>query len=126
MALYQVVEKETFGTDWSLVRYDAYAMQKFDNEADAKVAAMRYLTQINCENSLTKDEKLNSVEAFMMTEKGCFLGTLDQKPWYMTYPKDIKGKDAGVKYAKGDIVSDTKFFMLEGKTEVKVRPVPGT
>jgi hypothetical protein len=128
---YQVVEKDDFGTDWHQVRYDAYAMQKFDEEADAVAAAIRYLTDVNCNNSLTAGEKKSGAEAFMLVklakdESGkevmtastdevtdCLMGVLDGKDWYMT---DRHGKS----------VAERSYYELEGKTQVTVRPVPGT
>jgi len=128
--MWQIVEKEDFGTDWHPVRYENRALQRFDTEEAAKVEASRYLTIHNCDNALTKEEKSSNVEMFMMDDTGAFLGVLDKVPWYMTYPKDIKGRDENgaevVKYAKGEPIQDKKFFMLEGKTEVAVRTIPGT
>ena len=54
-----VVEKDDFGTDWHQVRYKAYAMERFDSEEDALEAAKRYLTDVNCNNSLTKEPPIN-------------------------------------------------------------------
>lgn len=130
---FQVVEKDDFGTDWHQVRYDAYAMQRFDTEDKAIEAATRYLTDVNCNNSLTAGEKKAGAEAFMLVklvkdEAGkeimtaaskeeeitdCFMGVLDGKDWYLT---DRHGK----------AVTDNKYFELEGKIQVAVRPVPGT
>lgn len=129
--LYQVVEKDDFGTDWHQVRYQAYAMEKFDTKAEAIEAAKRYLTETNCNNCLTKEEKRNGAEAFMMLEdEGCFMGVLDGEDWYLEYPKDMKGKlpngTTGVVHAKGSHVADPKYFELQGKIEVAVRPVRGT
>jgi len=131
MSKWQIVEKDDFGTDWHPVRYEDRAIARFDNEADAIVEARRYLTSNNCENALTADEKLASIEMFMMDEQGVYLGELDKKSWYLTYPKDIKAKDQDgkdfIKYAKGDVVQDRQSdHRLEGKTEVKVRTIPGT
>jgi hypothetical protein len=112
MAKFQVVEKDDFGTDWHQVRYEAYAMQRFDTEEEAVVAAEKYLTHVNCDNSLTKEEKRSGAEAFMMTKDGCFLGVLDRERWYMT---DRGGNPVGRDY-----------FELEGKAEIAVREVPGT
>ena len=126
MARWQVVEKEAFGTDWQPVRYYDRALTRFETEELAVAAAVDYVTERNCNNPLTKEAKLDAVEVFMMTKKGAFLGNLDKEPWYLTYPKDIKDKQADVVHAKGDIVQDSKFFALEGKTEVAVRPLPGT
>lgn len=126
---FQVVEKTDFGTAWQQVRYEAYAIERFDIEKKALDAAKQYLTDVNCNNALAKEEKLNAAEAFMMTDKGCLLGVLDREDWYMTYPKDISKKVNGemqVVYQKGAPVKDAKYFMLEGKTEVAVRQVPGT
>ena len=116
---YQVIEKGGFGTDWELVRYDAYAMQRFDEEAEAIKAAKQYLTDVNCNNSLTKAEKMTGSEAFMIMKnaagepESCFMGNLDGEDWYL---EDRKKKP----------VTDPRYFELEGKTEVAVRPVPGT
>lgn len=127
---WQVVEKDAFGTDWALVRYNDRALQRFEDEEKALESAVDYLTNLNVNNALTPTEKLNNIEAFMMTDFGCFLGTLDGEPWYMTYPKDVVGKmpdgSNGVIHCKGDIVNDKTFFLLEGKTEVAVRKLPGT
>lgn len=120
--LYQVVEKDDFGTDWHQVRYDAYAMERFDTEKLAIAAATRYLTDVNCNNSLTAAEKKAGAEAFMLVKQdeedqekitGCFMGVLDGKDWYFT---DRHGK----------AVTDTNYYELEGKIQVAVRPVPGT
>lgn len=116
---FQVVEKDDFGTDWHQVRYNAYAMERFDTEEDAIKAAKQYLTDVNCNNSLTKEEKRAGAEAFMMMKDangettGCFMGVLDNEDWLLT---DRHGK----------VVTDSKYFELEGKAEVAVRPVPGT
>lgn len=134
---WQVVEKTDFGTDWQLVRYDTYAMARFDTENEAIKAARTYLTHVNCDNSLTKDEKRSGSEAFMMLKKEgdedvqeCFLGHLDGVDWYMDYRQNVSGKlpdgSKGIVHAKGERVSDGSYFELEGKTQVAVRPVPGT
>jgi len=109
---WQVVEKSDFGTDWQQVRYQAYAMERFDSEAAAVEAAEQYLTSINCDNSLTKEEKRSGSEAFMMTKDGCFMGVLDKERWFMT---DRHGKAV-----------ERSYYELEGKTEVAVREVRGT
>jgi len=129
--LFQVVEKDDFGTDWHQVRYNAYAMQRFDTEEQAVEAATKYLTDVNCNNSLTAGEKKAGAEAFMLVKRAqdeagnetvtasdkdvtdCFMGVLDGKDWYLT---DRHGKP----------VTDNKYFELEGKIQVAVRPVPGT
>ena len=131
MVRWQVVEKDDYGTDWALVRDDKRnTADRFENQGDAVKAAMEYITSNNCLNALTKDEKLNSIEMFMMDDKGVYLGELDGEPWYLTYPKDIRGKsDSGevvIKHAKGDVIQDKKFFLLEGRAEVSVRIIPGT
>lgn len=116
---WQVVEKDDFGTDWHQVRYQAYAMERFDSQEDALTAAKRYLTDVNCNNSLTKEEKRAGAEAFMIMKDandnptGCFMGVLDGEDWMLT---DRQGK----------AITDKSYFELEGKTEVAVRPVPGT
>jgi len=127
---WQVVEKEANGVDWSAVRYEAYAVGHFNTEQEARVAASKYLTEVNCNNALTVGEKQFAAEAYMATDDGCFLGVLDGTEWYMTYPKDVRGKDdegnTTVLHQKGERVKDTKYFELDGKTEVTVRKVPGT
>ncbi len=130
MAKFQVVEKDDFGTDWAAVRYNSAAMNRYDTEEEAVEAAKKYLTELNCNNALTKDEKQAASEAFMMLDDGCFLGTLDGEEWYLTYPKDILGKTAdgskGVVHEKGDKVTEDNYFELEGKAQVMVRTLPGT
>jgi len=126
---FQVLEKDDFGTDWHQVRYGSYAMEKFDTEELAMVAASRYLTDVNCNNSLTAAEKKTGSEAFMITDKGCFMGVLDGKDWYITYPKDIMKSVAGkmtTVHAKDDPIKDDKYYELEGKTQVTIKPIPGT
>lgn len=113
MALYIVAEKDDFGTDWAQVRYDAYALGRFDDENKAKAAASKYITDRNVNNALTIAEKRANFECYMVTDKGIYLGLLDGKDWYLS---DRKGKP----------VTDKKYFELEGKTEVAVRPLPGT
>lgn len=126
---FQIVEKDDFGTDWHQVRYDVYAMERFDTEEAAIEAAKKYLTHLNCDNALTAAEKQSGAEAFMLTPDGCFLGVLDGKDWYITYPKDIiksvKGEMTTI-HTKGGPIQDAKYFELEGKTQVTVRPMPGT
>lgn len=124
---YQVVEKEDFGTDWAPVRFNERLLQRFDTEDIAKEEARAYVTDRNCNNALTPAEKLAQFEVFMMDDNGCYLGDLDGKPWYLTYPKDIKNRNSDdLLHRKGDVVSDKSFFLLEGKAEVSVRPLPGT
>ncbi len=113
MSQWQIVEKDDFGTDWALVRYQSYALDRFDTEEAAIQKAEEYITDRNCNNALTKSEKFSGSEVFMMTKKGCFLGVLDGEPWYL-YDR------------KKEPVSDTKYFELQGKTQVTVRNVPGT
>ncbi|MHA2279487.1 MAG: hypothetical protein ACXAC5_01160 [Promethearchaeota archaeon] len=116
---YQVVEKDDYGTDWAQVRYQAYAMERFDTREEAVAAAQRYLTELNCNNALTKDQKLSGAEAFMLEADaegkvtGCFMGILDGEKWYLT---DRQGKP----------ITERSYFELEGKAEVAVREVPGT
>jgi len=111
--MWQVVEKESFGTDWHQVLYDTRAMERFNTEEEALIAAKKYLTIVNCDNALTKEEKKTGLEAFMMMKDGCFLGILDGEDWYL---HDRHGK----------IVKDASYFELEGKSEVSVRTMPGT
>lgn len=113
MSKWQVVEKEDLATDWHIARYNDRVIQRFDDENKAINAAKEYLTSVNCDNSLTRDEKRGSVEAFMMTKQGCYLGVLDGEDWYML----DKNKKP---------VMDKKYYELHGKTEVAVRVVPGT
>lgn len=110
--LWQIVEKDDYATDWALVRYDPQAINRFPTEEEAISTAKKYLTDRNCNNALTKLEKRASVEAFMMTKEGCFLGVLDGVDWYLL---DRNNKPVSAKY-----------YELEGRAEVKVRPVPGT
>ena len=127
---YQVVEKDGYAMDWAPVRYNEKALTRFEDQASALKAAVAYITDRNCNNALTPDEKLSQFECFMQTEQGLFLGNLDAKPWYLNYPKNIVGKNDNnevvTKHAKGDPIKDTKFFLLDGKTEVAVRILPGT
>lgn len=86
--LWQVVEKEDFGTDWHQVRYNAYALKRFDDHNEALDAASKYLTEVNCDNALAKAEKRQAFEAFMaIPDKGYFLGVLDGKDWYLNCQK---------------------------------------
>lgn len=127
---YQVVEKDSYAVDWAPVRYNDRALTRFETQEAAKKAAVDYITDRNCNNPLTPSEKLQQFECFMQTEQGIFLGMLDGKPWYYTYPKDIVAKnDQGevyVKYAKGEAVKDAKFFLVQEKTEVAIRVLPGS
>jgi hypothetical protein len=150
MTQFQVVEKEDYGTDWHPVRYEAYALKRFDNMSEAFEAAKSYLTEVNYNNSLAKEEKRSHIEAFMMiTEElvnklqirviptlGCYLGEVDgrkgKEPWYLTYQKDIFAKerdqngDKIIAHAKGETIKESSYFELHGKTEVAIREVPGT
>lgn len=111
--MWQVVEKEDFATEWHIARYNERAMQRYETEEDAVKAAKQYVHSLNCDNALTQDEQRNNLEAFMMTEDGCFLGTQHGKEWFMN---DRKGKP----------VTERSYHELEGKIEVKVRVLPGT
>ena len=62
-AIFQVVEKTANGVDWELVRYSAYPMDNFDTREKALEAVSKYLTEVNVNNSLTADSKLEAVEA---------------------------------------------------------------
>jgi hypothetical protein len=126
MPKYQVVEKDDFGTDWAPVRFNERLLARFDTENEATVEARAYVTDRNCNNALTPAEKLAQFECFMLDPQGCYLGDLDGSPWYLEYPKDIKDRSGEVVHSKGTKVADRSFFMLEGKTEVKVRTLPGT
>lgn len=109
---WQIVEKDDFGTDWSLVRYDDRAVMAFDDNASALKSARHYITNRNCNNALTKEEKRAAVECWMKTSTGIFLGELDGKDWYLL---DREGKHVNEKY-----------YELQGKTQVAVREVPGS
>lgn len=130
MPSYQIVEKDSYATDWALVRYNERALSRFESKEEANKIAIDYITDRNCNNALTPSEKASQFECYISTEDGVFLGILDGKKWYLTYPKNIAGKDANgdvvTLHGKGDVVKDTKFFLLEGKTVVDVRPIPGT
>ncbi len=129
---WQLIEKEDFGTDWAPVRFGAYTMTRFENKQDAVKSAVDYVTDRNCNNALAAAEKKQAAECFLMTEAGCFMGVLNGEDWYLRYPKDImdpKFNDKGghdVLHNKGDIINDTKWFELEGKSQVAVRTLPGT
>lgn len=123
--MYQVVEKGGYSVDWAAVRYDSKALTRFEKQEDALKVAKEYVTDVNCNNALAKDEKLGAAEVFMMVNDEVFLGVLDGKDWYLTYPKDMNVKGI-ITHHKGDRVKDRKFFTLEGKTEVAVRKLPGT
>lgn len=124
---YQVIEKESYATDWAIVRYGNMSMTRFDSEGEALDAACKYITDRNCDNPLAADEKLKNAECFMIDVNGCYLGVLDGNDWYLKYPKDgPRDKDGNPKYLKGDVVKDKTWFELEGKTEVSVRPIRGT
>lgn len=124
---WQLIEKEDFGTDWAPVRFGAYTMTRFETKDEAMKAAVDYVTDRNCNNALAAAEKKQASECFMMTDRGVFMGILDGKDWYLTYPKDIlKRGSTDVEHQKGDIIKDEKWFELEGKTQVAVRELPGT
>ena len=112
--LYQVVEKDGFGTDWQPVRYEAYAMGRFKTEQEATEAAVKYLNSINMDNVLTAEEKARNFEAFMMTADGVCLGTLNGEPVFL---KDGRTKQ---------VVAKRDYYMLSDKTEVAVMPIRGT
>jgi hypothetical protein len=109
---FQVVEKDV-GSDWHQVRYQDFAIKQFESAESALEAAKKYLTEVNVNNALAKTEKQASAEYFMVTEAGVMLGTLDGAEWFM---KDRHGK----------VVTDKNYFELEGKSEVAVKPIPGT
>jgi len=125
MARWHVVEKDGFGTDWHQIRYNNGAMKRFDTKEEALKAAKEYLTEINCNNALTKEEKQGGSEAYMMLDDGAFLGVLDGINWYMKYPKDVVRKSEVI-HQKNSNVKDSKWFELDGKTEVTVKEMPGT
>ena len=124
--MYQIVEKDDFGTDWQPVRYEAYAIGRFDTEEAAFDIAVKYLNSINVDNVFTAEEKARNFEAYMVTPEGIFLGVLDGKKWYLKYPKDTKDRKTGEITPKGGVVKDEKYFELQGKTHVAVMPVRGT
>lgn len=112
MSSYQVVERSV-GANFQQVRYQDYALKRFDTEEEAFEAASRYLTYMNVDNALAASEKQASAEAYMMTKDGAYLGVLDGKPWYM-------------RNRHGDVVQEKNYYELEGKSEVAVKPLPGT
>lgn len=125
--MYQVVEKG-MGVDWSLVRYAANALDKIRSKDEASKVAKAYLTNRNFNNVLTVDEKFRNLEAFMMTEDGLLLGVLDGKDQYMTYPKDVYGRNeqkTQVIHQKGEKILDRTYYQLQSMTEVSVKEVPG-
>jgi len=113
MKRWQVVEKANFDVDWHLVRYDLEALDHFTSKDDAMAAAKKHITKLNCDNALTKEEKKNSVEAFMFIDTQVYLGELDGKAWFLL---DKHGK----------IICDPKHYQLDGKAQIAVREVPGT
>lgn len=124
--MWQVVEKDNgTNSEWSLVRYYDKAFARISTEAEALKHAKDYVTDRNCNNALTKDEKLNSVEVFMDTPSGIYLGNLDNKEWLLTYPKDILDKEKNVLHPKGSVVKDKKYYFLADKTEVTIKKLPG-
>jgi hypothetical protein len=126
--MWQVVEKDA-GNDWAPVRYYDKALTRFEIHADAVKAALEYLTDRNCNNALTADEKTSAAEVFMMTENGVLFGILDGVEWYLTYPKNgppSKTDPSQPSYLKGENVKDARYFGLEGKAQVAVRALPGT
>lgn len=125
MSLYQVVEKD-IGSDWAPVRYYDRALTRFETQEEAVKAAVEYLTDRNCNNALTADEKLAAAEVFMMTKNGVLFGILDGAEWYLHYPKDGPVRNGVVAYHKGEPVKDGNYFALEGKAQVAVRELPGS
>ncbi|NMC62388.1 MAG: hypothetical protein GYA55_04400 [SAR324 cluster bacterium] len=127
MPFYQIVEKDDFGTDWAPVRYHDAATRRFATEEDALKVAKEYITDLNVNNALAVSEKEESAEAWMMLPEGVFLGVLDKKDWFMRYQKDvIDPKTKQLVAHKGDVVKDSKYYKLQGKTCVAVRTLPGT
>jgi hypothetical protein len=126
--LWQVVEKEAFGVDWAPARFGDLAVMRFATKEEAEKAARRYVTELNVENALTAASKLDGAEAFLVDDTGIFLGVLDGKDWYLTYPKDEPNKEqkGEILHKKGEIIKDKNFFQLDGKMEVAVRVLPGT
>lgn len=113
MPSYQVVEKDDFGTDWHVVRYDNAATMRYDTEADALKAAKEYVHRTN-DTVLCSSDRQSGAEAFLVMGDGFFLGFADD------------GKDWFAKDGRGVILKDATSHLLEGKTQVTVRPVPGT
>lgn len=108
---WQVMEKSDIGTDWSLVRYDDSSTKIFSNKEEAIHAAKNYITKLNCDNALTRDEKRNAAEAFMLLDGKVFLGVLDNKDWYLTDHKT------------GKPIVDKNHYELQGKVEVDVKKI---
>lgn len=125
--MYQIVEKDDFGTDWAPVRYHNASTRRFQTEEEALEIAKDYLTDRNVRNALAAAEKEEGAEAWMLLPDGIFLGVLDGKDWYMKYAKDtVDPKTKQVVAHKGDNIKDEKYYKLEGKTRVAVRVLPGT
>ncbi len=129
MSKFQIVEKADYGTDWALVRYNDAAMKRYESADEAIKVAKAYVTDLNINNALATSEIEASSEAFLMDDKGVFLGYLDskaQQPLYMKHEKNWSDKKTGVAYNKGDIVNSRNYDRLREKIEVSVRVVPGT
>ena len=123
---YQIVEKGGFGMDWSLVRYEADVLSRIETSEAANDIAKRYLTKRNFSNALTTDEKFRNLEAYQVTDDGMYLGVLDGKDQYLTYPKDIYARENGEMkqtHSKGDKIFDRNYFQLQSMLEVSVREV---
>lgn len=127
---FQVLEKDSVGTDWRAVRYFEKALTHFDTEDAALAVAKQYITHRNVNNVLTKDEKLAAVEVYMETPEGMYLGQLDGQAWFATYPKDTITKDPKSTektiIPKGALIRDRKNLFFDRKAEVCVKKIPGT
>jgi len=113
MAFFQVVEKDSYATDWALVRYHDASVSRYNTELEAIEVAKKYVTDQNVNNALAAGEKQSAAEVYIMLGGKVFLGVLDGKDWFML---DRHKKE----------VTEKNYYELEGKGEVAVRPIPGT
>lgn len=118
MAFYQIVEKDDFGTDWHAVRYDNAAIKRYATEEEALEDAKKYVHKIN-DSVLCSSDRQSGAEAFLTVKEGFFLGFKDSK-------KGAPQEDWLMVDGRKNVVTNRKYPDLEGKTEVTVRPIPGT
>lgn len=117
MPKYQIVEKDDFGTDWHVVRYSDASIKRFETEEDAVAAAKEYVHKTN-DSSLCSSDRQSGAECFMQVKEGFFLGFKDAK-------KGAPREDWLAMDGRKNVLTK-RSQELEGKTEVKVRPIPGT
>lgn len=109
--MWQVVEKQSNATDWTLPR-TTYRVERLATLKEAAETAERYLTELNGDNALTVEDKNRSFEAFMVTDEGILLGNLDGDRWLLAN-------------SKGQLITNLDHRLLEGKTEVRIREMAG-